>query len=48
MFPEQTSERGEIASEKGLLDPKPPWDDVLDPDEIELLWAYVIRGEPAD
>ena len=26
----------------------PPWDDVLDPDEIESLWAYVIRGEPAD
>ena len=24
----------------------PPWDDVLDPDEIEALWAYVIRGEP--
>ena len=26
----------------------PPWDDVLDPDEIESLWAYVIHGEPAD
>jgi mono/diheme cytochrome c family protein len=23
----------------------PPWDDVLDPDEIEALWAYVIEGE---
>ena len=26
----------------------PPWDDVLDPDDIEALWAYVIRGEPGD
>jgi mono/diheme cytochrome c family protein len=26
----------------------PPWDDVLDPDEIEALWAYVIEGEPGD
>ena len=26
----------------------PPWDDVLGPDEIESLWAYVIHGEPAD
>src|SRR5262245_18247669 len=24
----------------------PPWDDVLDPDDIEALWAYVIEGEP--
>jgi mono/diheme cytochrome c family protein len=26
----------------------PPWDDALDPDEIEALWAYVIKGEPGD
>ena len=26
----------------------PPWDDVLDSDEIEALWAYVIGGEPGD
>ena len=26
----------------------PPWDDVLDPEEIEALWAYVIGGEPAN
>lgn len=26
----------------------PPWDDVLMPDDIEALWAYVIAGEPDD
>jgi mono/diheme cytochrome c family protein len=26
----------------------PPWEDVLDPEEIEALWAYVIAGEPKD
>ena len=26
----------------------PPWDDVLDPGEIEALWAYVSEGEPGD
>ena len=26
----------------------PPWDDVLEPAEIEALWAYVIAGEPGD
>ena len=26
----------------------PPWDDVLDPDDIEALRAYVIEGEPGD
>jgi mono/diheme cytochrome c family protein len=26
----------------------PPWDDVLDPGEIEALWAYVIAGEAGD
>jgi len=24
----------------------PPWDDVLKPDDIQALWAYVIAGEP--
>ena len=23
----------------------PPWDDVLKPDDIEALWAYVMAGE---
>ncbi|MFL5093097.1 MAG: c-type cytochrome [Xanthobacteraceae bacterium] len=23
----------------------PPWDDVLNPEEIEALWAYVVAGE---
>jgi mono/diheme cytochrome c family protein len=26
----------------------PPWEDVLDPEEIEALWAYVSKGEPED
>jgi len=26
----------------------PPWDDVLEPAEIEALWAYVIAGERGD
>ncbi len=25
----------------------PPWGDVLKPDEIQALWAYVVAGEPA-
>jgi mono/diheme cytochrome c family protein len=24
----------------------PPWGDLLKPDEIEALWAYVVAGEP--
>jgi len=24
----------------------PPWDDVLKPEEVEALWAYVVAGEP--
>jgi mono/diheme cytochrome c family protein len=24
----------------------PPWDDVLKPEDIEALWAYVLAGEP--
>lgn len=24
----------------------PPWGDLLTPDEIESLWAYVMKGEP--
>lgn len=24
----------------------PPWDDVLKPDEIQALWAYLVAGEP--
>jgi hypothetical protein len=23
----------------------PPWGDVLKPDEVEALWAYVVAGE---
>jgi mono/diheme cytochrome c family protein len=26
----------------------PPWDDVLQPADIEALWAYVVAGEPGD
>ena len=26
----------------------PPWDDVLKPDEMEALWAYVVVGESAN
>lgn len=26
----------------------PPWNDVLEPAEIEALWAYVVAGEPGD
>jgi mono/diheme cytochrome c family protein len=26
----------------------PPWDDVLSPDDIEALWAYVVAGEPGN
>jgi mono/diheme cytochrome c family protein len=26
----------------------PPWDDVLNPDDIEALWSYVVAGEPED
>jgi mono/diheme cytochrome c family protein len=25
----------------------PPWGDLLKPDEIAALWAYVVAGEPA-
>src|ERR1700751_3087652 len=24
----------------------PPWDDVLKPDEVDALWAYVSTGDP--
>jgi mono/diheme cytochrome c family protein len=24
----------------------PPWGDLIKPDEIESLWAYVMKGEP--
>ena len=24
----------------------PPWDDVLDRDDVEALWSYVVAGEP--
>ena len=26
----------------------PPWDDVLKPDDVEALWAYVVAGEPGN
>jgi len=26
----------------------PSWDDVLSPEDVEALWAYVVGGEPAD
>ena len=26
----------------------PPWEDALNPEEIEALWAYVREGDPGD
>ena len=26
----------------------PPWDDVLKPDDLDALWAYVSTGDPGD
>ena len=26
----------------------PSWDDVLKPDDLEALWAYVVAGEPGN
>jgi quinohemoprotein ethanol dehydrogenase len=26
----------------------PPWDDVLKPDDLDALWAYVATGDPGD
>jgi len=26
----------------------PAWDDVLDPEQIEALWTYVIAGEAGE
>ena len=26
----------------------PPWDDVLRPDDLDALWAYVSTGDPGD
>ncbi len=26
----------------------PSWDDVLKPDDVEALWAYVVAGEPGN
>ena len=26
----------------------PPWGDVIKPDEIQALWAYVVAGEPGN
>ncbi len=26
----------------------PPWGDVLKPDEIQALWAYLVAGEPKE
>ena len=26
----------------------PPWDDVLKPDDVDALWAYVSSGDPGD
>jgi mono/diheme cytochrome c family protein len=26
----------------------PPWDDVLKPDDVDALWAYVSTGDPGD
>ena len=26
----------------------PAWEDVLNPDDIEALWSYVVAGEPSE
>jgi mono/diheme cytochrome c family protein len=26
----------------------PPWDDLLKPDDLDALWAYVATGDPGD
>jgi mono/diheme cytochrome c family protein len=44
-FPPDQHERfvSSVTRGKGQM---PPWGDLLKPDDIEALWAYVMAGEP--
>jgi mono/diheme cytochrome c family protein len=47
MFPRNGHDRFVDSVSNGKRN-MPPWDDGLDPSEIETLWAYVIAGEKSD
>jgi hypothetical protein len=47
MFPRNGHDRFVDSVSNGKRN-MPPWDDGLDPSEIETLWAYVIAGEKGD
>ena len=44
-FPRDKAERFVYSVTNGTK-AMPPWGDVLKPDEIQALWAYVVAGEP--
>ncbi len=46
-FPRDKPERFADSVANGVR-AMPPWGDVLKPDEIQALWAYVVAGEPGD
>ena len=44
VFPRDQKSRFVVLVTKGKNN-MPPWGDVLPPDDIEALWAYVVAGE---